>query len=98
MPSTTDFSTWLDENEPETFEEAHSLHQALSGESSGLYDVQTNERGQMFISRSGGETTLALVSSAAIHAFAKRIATYNSHPELDWEGAAALVRALAKDD
>ena len=97
MTTTTDFETWLSENEPESFDEACCLYDAVSGDSSGIYSGSV-KNGTVYITRSGGDTTLALVSEKAIASFKKHIECYNPHPELGWHGADVFARAMAKDD
>lgn len=97
MNTTTDFELWIAENEPESFDEVNCLYEATFGESSGIYNA-TSKNGKVFISVSGAEHSLALLSVKAVEAFRKKIEVYNVHRDLGWEGAAALVRAMQKDD
>lgn len=97
MTSTTDFNEWLENgNEPETPDECYALWQASQGESFGTYDVTDNSKGHRFIK--GPEGTLALVSPKAIAAFQSRVDDYMPDKELGWEGGAAFLHAMSKDD
>ncbi|KXJ55592.1 MAG: hypothetical protein AXW12_01140 [Thalassospira sp. Nap_22] len=97
MGSTTDFEQWLVDNAPESHEEAFDLGDASQGTSSGIYSVKSSENGQLFISRDGGDDTLALVSAKAVDAFAELVKAYNPYPDLGWDGARVYHDGMKKD-
>lgn len=97
MATTTNFEQWIAENEPETAQEIECLYEASKGESVGIYDASKNDKGQIFIKSTTGESTLALTTPAAIEEFQRWVKKL-ADPELGVHGGAAFEHAMSKDD
>lgn len=97
MQTTTDFEAWIADNQPDDAEDVECLFLATDGESNGRYDVTQNDKGQIFIKTINGETTLALLSPAAIQAFKKRVEAL-ADPGMGVHGSVMFERAMKKDD
>jgi hypothetical protein len=66
MATTTDFSIFLEEADPDGFEEVYALYQAVKNEEEyGLYECTKNSDGKLFIKANHTSSTLLIASEKA---------------------------------
>lgn len=93
MPSTTDFEVWLEENEPDGYEEIYALYRSVEErEANGNWDVTTNGE-KTFVT--GSTSTLQLLSEKARLAFLKQVELLKTDPEMDMDSWYGFERSMA---
>lgn len=100
MATITDFEGWLDEADPDGFEEVYSLYMAIeNGEEFGPYECKpSSDNSKWFIKASHTDDTLMLASEKARKAFLSLIHSRFCDPKLDMESWYHYKRNMAKDD
>jgi hypothetical protein len=99
MATITDFEGWLDQGEPEGYEEVYSLYRCVQDEEDfGIYECKSKD-GKLFIKAGHTDDTLMLASEKAKTAFLKIIETrYVDDNDMDIESWYAYNHAMSKDD
>lgn len=93
MPNTTDFEVWLEDNEPDGYEEIYTLYRSVEDrESNGIW-VVTNAGDKTFVT--GSNSTLQLLSEKARRAFLAAVVALKSDPEMDMESWYGYERNMA---
>lgn len=100
MATITDFDAWLDQANPEDYEEVYSLYKAVEDiDEFGMFKCKTSTDGKkIFVYGDHVEDTLMLVSDKAKRAFLKFIEERYVDNDLNIEGWYAYKRAMSKND
>ncbi|MDD5486633.1 MAG: hypothetical protein PHW65_03675 [Dehalococcoidales bacterium] len=99
MDTITDFNIWLEQADPEDFEDVYCLYHAVKDkENYGLYECKKSKDGKLFIKADHTEETLMLASQKAIDAFLNLIERRYVDPGMEIEGWYEFHRAMAKND
>ena len=100
MATITDFDAWLDEADPEGYEEVHALYRAIVDcDEFGLYQCKSSQdETKWFVKAGGAGDTLMLASVEAKNAFLKRIDSKYVDSELDMESWYHFNRNMEKND
>ena len=100
MATITDFEAWLDQADPDGYEEVFALYQAVTECGSfGFYECKAGPKGtNWFIKGGGTEDTLMLASQKARDAFTKLVEEKYGDGELDMESWYHYHRNMARDD
>ncbi|MDY4388687.1 hypothetical protein [Pectobacterium aroidearum] len=97
MATITDFDSWLDQADPDDYEEIYALYRTVAdADEFGLYKCSVNN-GKYFVKADHAEDTLMLASEKARSAFLQAVdSRYDI--EGDIEGWYGYQRAMDKDD
>ncbi|MDS4031853.1 MAG: hypothetical protein RKO66_17535 [Candidatus Contendobacter sp.] len=100
MGTITDFDSWLDQADPDDFEEVYALYKAVeTGEEYGIYSCKVSpDRTKWFVKAGHTEDTLMLASEKAKGHFLSTIHRRYGDAELDMESWYHYKRNMAKDD
>lgn len=100
MGTITDFDGWLDQADPDDYEEIYALYRAVAnGETFGRYECKPSQgHFKWFVKAGCTEDTLMLASSKAREAFLRRIEERFGDGELDMESWYHFHRNMAQDD
>lgn len=93
MQDTTDFEVWIEDNEPDGYEEIYTLYRSVAErEDNGIWAVTTNGD-KTFVT--GPTSTLQLLSEKARRTFLNAVEALKSDPEMDMESWYGYERNMA---
>lgn len=100
MATITDFEAWLDEADPDDFEEIYGLYCTVKDEEpSAWYQCsRSKDKQRLFVKGSHTEDTLMLASDKAKNAFLSLLVSRYCDSDGDMEMWYGFKRAMAKDD
>ena len=100
MATITDFDAWLDQADPEGYEEVYALYRAIVDcDEVGRYQCNASQDGtKWFVKASSADDTLMLASIEAKDAFVKHVDSKYGDSELDMESWYHFNRNMEKDD
>ena len=100
MGTITDFDAWLDQADPDDYEETYALYKAVEdGEAFGIYECKPSpDHSKWFVKAGHTDDTLMLASPQARAAFLRCIEERFGDGELDMESWYHYNRNMAKDD
>lgn len=93
MSSTADFDVWLEENEPDSYDEIYTLYHSVNErEGNGIWEVTTRDD-KTFVT--GSTSTLQLLSEKSRLAFLRKVEALKSDPDMDMESWYEFERNMA---
>ncbi|MBQ2242968.1 MAG: hypothetical protein II318_01990 [Bacteroidales bacterium] len=94
----TDFEAWFDET-IDDFDDAYCLYMAVTEKTGyGIYDVEVDRFGKIFVSSAASSDTLMIASEAALDCLIKMLEERWCEEGLSMEAQYNFIHAMRKDD
>lgn len=94
----TDFEAWFDET-IDDFEDAYCLYMAVTEKTgNGIYDVEVDRFGKIFVSTAASSDTLMIASDAALDRLIKMLEERWCEEGMSIDAQYSFIHAMRKDD